>query len=670
MSEPGIRRLTDVLQGTSGYERLDELIPGMIYIYDLVERRNVFANRSMAELLGYSAGEVAGLGERLLATIVHPDDLSLVMAHHTRQREARPDQIVELEFRVVDRAGESRWLHCWENVLLREPDGTPRQVLGLAQEVTRRVQAEQDLRESRRKLAESEQRWRSIAENPFDFVVVIDRAYKFTYVNFTAPGLQLSELIGNKGPFDFVTTRDHEAMIEAFEFAFSQGRPTSYEVYVEPLDTWYSNLVGPIREGDVVTHLSILTRDISVEKRAQAQAKEAEQQLRRMEAKLAQAAKLEAVGQLAGGIAHDFNNLLTGISGVVEILSARLENDPCSEDVLELREAVQRGAALTRQLLAFSRQQTIAPTLLDLNALLETSSRLLRRLIGADIELVLCLGDVTLCVRADPNQLEQVWMNLAVNARDAMPGGGTLKLELSRVRLDENTRAVHPEARPGEYARVSVSDTGQGMEEATVSRIFEPFFTTKPPGAGTGLGLAMVHGIVSKAGGFVEVRSQLAKGTTFDVWLPIAHGQPVPVSVASDARPRGREIVLLVEDEEHVLRTTTHLLQRLGYRVITATRGEEALAAIQGGAQFDVLLTDVLLPGIDGHDLYRRVAALRGRTPVVFMSGYTANVLAEKGLNDAGAVFLAKPFSWNELAVKVRAALDTQQDTRHARVLD
>jgi PAS domain S-box-containing protein len=656
-----MNKLSDLLRGSGMLDRLDEFIPGLIYVYDLIERRNVYANGSLAELLGYSPDEVVRLGEQVLAITMHPDDLPRAVAHHARMAKLPAGQVVDIEYRVRDGNKAWRWLHSWEIVLERDALGAPRRLLGLAQDVTQRVKVEEDLRDSQRQHAESEQRWRSIAENPFDFVVVLDRDYKYTYVNFVAPGLHSEELIGKKGPLDFVSPPDQAAMTEAFEYTFGAGRPTSYEVFVEPLQKWYHNLVGPIRTGETVTHLSVLTRDITSEKQAQAQAREAEQQLRRIEAKLAQSAKLEAVGQLAGGIAHDFNNLLTGIGNVAELLADQLGGHACLPDVLELREAVQRGAALTRQLLAFSRQQAIAPTVFSLNALLDNTSRLLRRLIGSDIELVLSQHELELRVRADPNQLEQVLINLAVNARDAMDGGGRLTLKLSRARIDERGRAEHPDAQTGDYACLSVSDTGKGMDDATLARIFEPFFTTKPPGVGTGLGLSMVHGIISKAGGFITVKSQLFEGSTFDVWLPLAFAEAHVSQRPVQARPRGTETVLLVEDEDMVLRFTSQLLQGLGYHVLSAVRAEDALALVQAGATFDLLLTDVRLPGIDGYELFRRFAETRGAVPVVFMSGYTDDVLAEQTVAEAGGVFLAKPFTHDDLAVKVRTALDTRR---------
>jgi two-component system, cell cycle sensor histidine kinase and response regulator CckA len=524
--------------------------------------------------------------------------------------------------------------------------------------VTQRVKVEEELRDSQHRLADSEERWRSIAENPYDFVVEIDREFKYTYVNFVAPGLRIEDLIGQKGPHDFVSPPYQAVMTDAFHYAFREGKPTSYEVFVEPLQKWYHSLVGPIRKAGEVTHLSVLTRDITSEKQAQAQALEAEQQLRRMEVKLAQSAKLEAVGQLAGGIAHDFNNLLTGISGIAEMLALRLGDHAALPDVLELRQAVQRGAALTRQLLAFSRQQPIAPTVLSVGALLEGTSRMLRRLIGPNIELTLSVPQEDLCVLADANQLEQVLMNLAVNARDAMVGGGRLVIELSRATVGEGGHAYEPAARPGPYALISMMDTGAGMDEATLARIFEPFFTTKPLGAGTGLGLAMVHGIISKAGGFVTVSSRPGAGATFEAWLPLAVSQRPEPHPRSQAERGGSETVLVVDDDELVLRVTSELLRQLGYRVLTAARAEDALSSLVAGASFDLLLTDVRLPGMNGPELFRRMSALRGALPVIFMSGYADNILAGSDMPQAGAVFLAKPFRQVELAAKVRAALD------------
>ncbi len=435
-------------------------------------------------------------------------------------------------------------------------------------------------------------------------------------------------------------------------------------------------MVGPIRGREEVTEVSILTREITTEKRLEADrlAREAElarkneelelalARQRALEAKLTQVAKLEAVGQLAGGIAHDFNNLLTGIGGVAALMARRLPaTDPLQSELGDIRDAVERGAGLTRQLLAFSRQQMIAQTTLDLNVVLEESARMLSRLIGENIELVFERTPELWLVNGNRSQLEQVLMNLAVNARDAMPNGGMLRLALENVVLDAAFCQSQPEAAPGHYVRLSVVDTGTGMDGATLSRIFEPFFTTKPVGSGTGLGLPTVYGIVKQAGGFIQVWSELGQGTRFDIHLPMA---TAPISTAPP-RPRlgpgGAETVLLVEDDPLVLRTAKRVLESLGYAVRTASHGDDAISLIEAGLKFDLLLTDVILPGCDGHTVYRHARQKRADVRVLFMSGYTDDFIAEKSITEAGGHFLHKPFTPDELAAEVRDVLDARE---------
>jgi PAS domain S-box-containing protein len=662
MTEAPATKLSELFDGPVLIDRLGESIPGLVYVFDLQESRNVYASRSLRDLLGNGADSMHALGNRLLPTIIHPDDLPLSLAHHARMAEACDGYAEEIEYRVRDASGQWRWLHSWESVLQRSGEDRPRLMLGLAQDVTPRVQAEQELRDSRRSVSESEQRWRSIVENPFDYVFVIDRSYKFTFVNFVAPGLKMEDLIGKATIFDFIAEAEHARVRAAIETVFEEGRPTSYDVYVPEYERWYSSVAGPIREGDRVTQVSILTREITAERRMEMQARKAEEQLRLMETKLAQSAKLEAVGQLAGGIAHDFNNLLTGIAGVAEILATRFgPEDPAFRDVADLRHAVERGAGLTRQLLSFSRQQPLAPTVVDMNELIEESARLLRRLIGENIELEWQKTPEPLCVRCDRSQVEQVLMNLAVNARDSMPKGGRLKIELAPLRIEDNVQQTHPDARAGDFAQLVVSDTGSGMDAAVLARIFEPFFTTKPLGSGTGLGLATVYGIVRQSGGFIQVSSELGRGTSFQIHFPRVPGLAPPALERARAQIGGSETVFLVEDEDIVLRFTRRLLESFGYRVEVAMRGDSALAMIRAGLRFDVLLTDVLLPGMDGHQLYKRAAELRPELPVVFMSGYTGNLIGERGVVAAGASFLQKPFAPDALANKLRSALDSRK---------
>lgn len=383
-----------------------------------------------------------------------------------------------------------------------------------------------------------------------------------------------------------------------------------------------------------------------------------------LEEQLRQAQKMEAVGRLAGGVAHDFNNLLTAIIGNSELLSddVDMSRPPVAEALREIRAAADRASGLTRQLLAFSRRQVLAPTILDLGDLVAKTSGLLRRLIGEDIELSTRMGHGVWRVLADRGQIEQVVMNLAVNARDAMPTGGKLIIEIDRMHVDATFAGRHGEIAPGRYVMLAVTDTGHGMDAETQAHIFEPFFTTKELGKGTGLGLAMVYGIVKQSGGHIWVYSEPGQGTTFKVFLPQAEGLPsadeAPVSVG--ALQGGSETVLLVEDEPGVRALARRILARSGYTVLEASNGEEALQlAAQFDGSIDLMVTDCVMPGPSGPMLAEQLKMIRPAAKVLFMSGYTDHAATRHGLLRAGAIFLQKPFTPDGLASCVRRALDT-----------
>ena len=380
---------------------------------------------------------------------------------------------------------------------------------------------------------------------------------------------------------------------------------------------------------------------------------------KQLEAQLVQAQKMEAVGRLAGGVAHDFNNLLTVIQGYAELLHTSLANDPeRRESVFEIVRAAERAAALTRQLLAFSRRQVLEMRVLDLGTVVADTEKMLRRLIGEDVEVVVVKPATLGRVKADPGQIEQVLVNLAVNSRDAMPGGGRLTLELADATLDAAFATSHDSIPPGRYVVVSVRDTGGGMDAETLGHIFEPFFTTKEKGKGTGLGLAMVYGIVRQSGGYVDVASAPGAGTTFRIYLPRSDAR-----TSSGVRPRvqsrsGSETVLLVEDEAAVRNLARTVLERRGYAVLAAEDGAGALELVdKHPGVIHVLLTDLVMPGMNGRDLAARVRARRPAIKVVFMSGYTADVPTELG-TEGGPAFLPKPFSERALTVKLREILD------------
>ena len=386
---------------------------------------------------------------------------------------------------------------------------------------------------------------------------------------------------------------------------------------------------------------------------------------RQLEDQLRQAQKMEAVGQLAGGIAHDFNNLLTAILGSTQLLlHATPPEDGRREDVEEIKNAGLRAAELTRQLLAFSRRQVLAPKVLDMNAVVSQMDKMLRRLIVEDVELVTQLAGDLGPVSADPGQLEQVLLNLAVNARDAMPRGGRLTIETANVFLTEEYSERHHRLPPGQYVLLAVSDTGVGMDEATQKHLFEPFFTTKEVGKGTGLGLATVYGIVKQSGGYIWVYSEPGHGTTVKVYLPRVSGaaEPLPVAAATPELRRGSETVLLVEDAPPVRSLARKSLESYGYTVLEAADGPAALELSAGHARgIDILVTDVVMPGMSGRELAERLAPARPAMRVLYTSGYTDDAMVRQGVLRAGVAFLQKPFIPETLARKVREVLDREQ---------
>jgi len=502
----------------------------------------------------------------------------------------------------------------------------------------------------------SEARYRRLFETAQDGILILDgQSGLITDVNPFLVNLldyPREEFIGRTlwdiGPF---------RNIEASKEAFRELQDKEYIRYEDlPLEArsgnrvnveFVSNVYGV--EGKRVIQCNI--RDITARKRAEQEGE-----------RLRQSQKMEAVGQLAGGVAHDFNNLLVVILGYCELLEKQIApEDPKRRMVKEIQNAGTRAAVLTRQLLAFSRRQVLRPLVLDLNRIVTGMETMLRRLIGEHIEIVTSLLPDLGRIKADPTQIEQILMNLAVNARDAMPDGGTLTIKTTNVVLDGGQARPHTDVKPGSYVMLAMSDTGVGMDPETQTHIFEPFFTTKQPGKGTGLGLSTVYGIVKQSSGYIYIYSELGKGTTFNVYLPcVATEAEIPTREATQSIRGGRETILLVEDDTPLRELAREMLEGFGYNVLDSGRPFEAIRIAEKHAgPIALLITDMVMPEINGRVLAQRLTAARPEIKVLYTSGYVGGAIVEHSELGVGYQLLDKPFTRYDLAKRVREILDS-----------
>jgi two-component system, cell cycle sensor histidine kinase and response regulator CckA len=515
-------------------------------------------------------------------------------------------------------------------------------------------------RQAQAKLRDSEQFNREVIAGVREGLVVYDRDFRYLVWNpfmEDLTGMPASEVLGKVATDVFPHVRENDVEI-LFRHALDGETVRSADIrFLVPRtgkSGWYSSVYSPHRDphGDIVGVIGII-RDITGRKRAQAEREE-------LEARLLQAQKMESVGRLAGGVAHDFNNMLSVILGHSELALRQLRpSDQLYQDIDEIRKAGQRSADLTRQLLAFARKQTIQPQILDLNGTIAGMLKMLGRLIGEDIEMVWMPCDNLWHVMMDPAQLDQILVNLTVNARDAISARGRIVIQTQMLEVGHDS-LPRPGVAPGRYVLLTVSDNGCGMGPETLEHLFEPFFTTKPVGQGTGLGLATVYGIVEQNRGFILVKSEPGHGTSFEIYLP-RHESNAPSLDEIDeapAAPRGTETVLLVEDEQPLLRLTRRMLERLGYTVLTTENPRSALGLVEEYAgEIHLLLTDVVMPGLSGRELQARIGSCRPAMKSLFMSGYTADVIADQGVLIQGIHFLQKPFTLESLAAHVREAL-------------
>jgi PAS domain S-box-containing protein len=618
-------------------------LPNPVFVKD-EGRRWVLVNDSYCRLMGCERAEMLGKTDHDIFPKGEADAI-------TSRDDAvfSSSGVTESEERFTDKQGSEHVL-LMRRTLHVEPDRR-RFLLGIITDITERTRAE-------RALEASETRYRRLFEAAKDGILILDaetgrivdvNPYLLELTGYARAdflGLHLWEI----GPFkDREESKASFADLKAREYVRHEDLPLQgrdgREIAVEFISNVYR-----VGEKNVI---QCNIRDITARKRAETERKGLEQQFQ-------QSQKLEGIGRLAGGIAHDFNNLLTVILSCAETLKEEASPGPTekAEIVDDILTAGRRAEELTRQLLAFARKQVIAPVPIDLNTVVRESEKLLRRALREDIELVTTLPPELWLARCDAGQIEQVILNLAINARDAMPKGGRLTIDTANVQVDDALVQRYRFMRVGPHVRLRVVDTGVGMTPEVKAHVFEPFFTTKPPGKGTGLGLATVYGIVKQSQGYIVLESAPGQGTSFEVYFPRTPDAAVPTPVPVPTSRRGTETILVVEDDPLVRKVTLRSLTAAGYRVMIASNGQEALEiAADEKVAFDLLLTDVIMPGLNGREVADGLRLTRPGLRVLYMSGYAHDIISKAGVLDSGIEVLRKPFSATRLQERVRAAL-------------
>lgn len=630
----------ELRQTNEKYARMIQSSPDAITLRTLPERRYLEVNEGFCRMTGYAPEEVIGKTSAELNVWADPEERGA-----TLQRVLREGEVHEEEFRFRTKSGEIRY---GQLAAVTVVVGNQQCMLSVSRDITEKKRAEEELRRS-------EASFRSLVHDaPFGILRVTPEA------RILQANPALVNMLGHES--EEALCRLH---LERDVYHDPKQRQRLVEEHSQKKEFHNIEVQWKRKDGKIITALlngrrvegadpaetyyEVFAEDIT--------------QRRILERQLFQSQKMEAIGRLAGGIAHDFNNLLGVVLGHTEILEEAAGRDrQLQRSVEAIQSATQRAAALTTQLLAFSRKQMVEPKILDLNAAVREIEKLLRRVIGEDIELLIRVQPGANTIQIDPGQLDQILMNLVVNARDAMPNGGKLILETSSVTLDDSYVAQHLGAAAGPFVLLSISDTGVGMDQDTLSHIFEPFFTTKEKGKGTGLGLSTVYGIVKQCGGYIMAYSEPGRGTTFKVYFPRVSGVPDAPRVSGRRAelPGGKETVLLVEDETALRELTRGLLETAGYTVLEAANVEDAIR-LAGSAhrKIDLLLTDVVMPGMDGHELSRRLMSSDPSLKVLYMSGYTDEVIVHRGVLNRGTMLLQKPFGRAGLLEKVRQVLDS-----------
>ncbi len=624
---------------------LAENIPGVIYLCKNDEDfSTIYVNEHVAELTGYTLEEFEN-GDITLARLIHPDYREQVRQHINEMLAVQKP--FEITYKVRHKNGGWRWVSEIGVGIFR--DNKPVMLEGFITDISDKKMIENALRESEEKL-------RKIVEKSNDAIYVI-QGKKFVMVNekfLDIFGYSSGEVMASGFTFMNLLDEDSIPLIEERRKKRELGEEVSDRI----------SFVGRTK-GDNKIHLEASLATIEWEGkpavlgilRDMTAQKQLEEQLRHSQ-------KIEAVGRLAGGLAHDFNNILTAIGGYADIIDRKVDDGPIKENIQEIITSSDRATKLIQQLLAFSRRQVIKPIPVNLNSIINAMDALLNRVVGENVDYRTYFEEDIGAIEIDPALLEQVIMNLVINARDAMPEGGTLTIETFNTELSSDYGETHPDVMPGKYVALAISDTGFGIAEDIRDQIYEPFFTTKEKGKGTGLGLSTVYGIIKQSGGHVWCYSEVAKGTTFKIYFPRVDKEVVPApvqkTISDEDYPKAKnETILIAEDEDSVRRFCNNVLTDLGYNVIQAKDGTEALQISQQKSKsIDLLVTDIMMPGLNGKELADRLWKENGDLKVIFISGYTNNVIVNRGIIDPGITFIQKPFSAKTLSIRVREVLD------------
>jgi len=669
-SQEQSRRATAALQDAEAkYRQLVEQVPAISYVAETgAFGPFLYMSPQVKTILGHNPEDCLA-NPHFWWDHLNPEDQPRALLEDTWEE----GRLFQMEYRMRRHDGEEIWVRD-EAIIVRDPMTGKRLTRGMLVDITEQKRAQYALRESEERYRtfvaqSSEGIYRMEHDPPIPCHLSVDEqlawGYKYGYMAECNDAMarmygraSAQELLGATLS-EFLVL--HDPVTRSFMERFIRnGYRISDEESIE-LDAqgqkrvFRNTMVGTIVDGHWVRTWGI-TRDITERKHLEEQLRNAQQ--------------LEAIGRLAGGVAHDFNNILGIIMGHAELLLATGADERSHNGLEQIRRAAERAASLTQQLLAFSRKQVLQPRVLDLNESVTDVEKMLSRVIGEDIELIAKLHPSLMMVKADPNQIEQVLINLAVNARDAMPHGGKLTMETANVQL-EGEEARDLDVSPGSYVMLKVGDTGNGMDVVTLSHAFEPFFTTKPMGKGTGLGLSTVYGIVKQSGGGIQVESEPGRGTSFRIYLPATESgqgrhaeRSIPSGVAG-----GLETILIAEDEPDLRELTRIFLESYGYKVLQAASAEDALrTAEQFGSPIHLLLTDVIMPGMSGPQLAEKIQGRDPKTKVVYMTGYTDDMVVQHRVLEPGVQLLQKPFTKSELALKVRSTLDDEAQTQWAAI--